>query len=197
MRQQYVNFILTFTTGDEKTCDAVSEILIDKIPQINEVEYKSVQKNSTNGDYQFHLGVMTVTIPLEEVLVAMMQLDFIKSGFASPMIPSQCNDITLVVQREETDDSSLITNQLLYYLTNKSQEQQRTIGELQEQIVELNSTIDKFESKFEIMDQRYASFNAYIHSYLNLTTMAKIVYDLVEIVEPSLADKYEQIVTLQ
>lgn len=197
MHQKYVNFILTFTAGDEKTCDAVSEILIDRMYHINEVEYKSTQKNSADGKYQFHVGVMTVTIPIELVLESMVQLDFIKSGFASRIIPSQCNDITLVVQRDGTDDESLITNQLFYYLTNKSQEQQRTIGELQDQIKELDATIQKFETKFEYMDERYASFNAYIHSYLNLTNMAKMVYDLVEIVEPSLVDKYEQIVTVQ
>lgn len=187
-----IELYVTFTSGSLEICKDVSEIILDKMSHIEEFTFNTATHQSTVGDHQFYSGIMTLSIPEDMLLGSLNQLDHIKSGYASPMIPSKCNDITAVVNFDNYHGTE-VSNSTFHYLLNKTQEQDKKLMELEDQINDLQSMAGRYEAKFEYYDTKYASMQAYIHTYIDLNRLAEVVRDLAEVVDPDILESIQKV----
>lgn len=187
-----IKLFVTFTTGSLQVSKDVSEIILDKMRHVEEFTYSDREHQSSVGDHKFYSGMLTLSVPIDELLSSLNQIDHIKSGFVSPMIPRDCSDVTVVVDFDEFDGSDVCLS-TFHYLLNKTQEQNKKIMELEDQINDLQGLAGRYEAKFELYDTRYASMQAYIHSSIDLTRMAEVVRDLAAEVNPDILDKFQKV----
>lgn len=188
MTQKSASITIKFTTGDQATCDQVRQVIVDNMKDVIEISYESQFVDHVNEKCTLYLGNLRLLVSVNQLFEVMSKVDFVKSGFASEIIPSLCSDITLSIDKPNDDTNK----EVIGYLLNKSQEQDKTISELNDRVSELDSTIDTQEDRISRLETKYLSFYCYINEFINLPKLSMMVADIVDIVDPSLEEKYTE-----
>jgi chromosome condensin MukBEF ATPase and DNA-binding subunit MukB len=93
-------------------------------------------------------------------------------------------------ENEEVKMIELPEEEVIQMLLSGMCAQQEYIEKLQEEVSDLNQQFCKIAQILAGHQQRYESFNEYIHSYIDLPVMVKLVNDIAAEVDIDVTDYY-------
>lgn len=149
------------------------------------------------GDEVFKCFVILKVEP-QKLERALVTLDGVKAGYTTPSETMLFHadilaNISVTPALGGMHGGTDAVNQLHRYLTNKVQEQQKAINSLEEQMSEMNQSYCKVAMILNGYQERYESFNTYIHSTINLNAMAQVVHGLAERVDGDLLEDFPRL----
>lgn len=154
-------------------------------------------KISAEDDDEYKVVVTLFILP-KELNDTLVILDGVKAGYTTPHETMIFSDAILQNIRIHPVMGMMggteATNNVIEYLMNKVQEQTKAIATLEAEASEQGRQFVKIAQILAGHQERYESMQSYIHSYINLTAMSKIVTALAEEVDPDLLDDFPLVI---
>jgi hypothetical protein len=155
-------------------------------------------KLSEEDDDEFKV-VIALFIAPDNLDFTLITLDGIKAGYTTPSETMVFSDeilrnIGVFPILDGANGGTIAANQLNRYMSNKIQEQAKAIAVLEAEAAEQGRQFVKIAKILQGHQERYESMQAYIHSYIDLTNMAKIVTALAEEIDSDLLEQYSMAV---
>lgn len=154
-------------------------------------------KLSEEDDDEFKV-IVTLFVKPKQLNDTLVILDGVKAGYTTPHETMIFSDAILQNIRVQpllgVMGGTDAMNDTIKYLMNKIQEQSKSIYALEAEASEQGRQFVKIAKILHGHQERYESMQAYIHSYIDLTAMSKIVTALAEQVDSDLLDDFPLVV---
>jgi hypothetical protein len=191
------DLIINYSSVDEASALAFISYINDFIPSsLEHQNYDITEVSSGTGSYYTTtLCLSVLQNNIEEYLVI---VDTIKDGLtfgSEEILAKTFNDIRCVVP-----EVNLVTvAETTKYLLNKVQEQNLTISAFDTQLALMTDIIALMDKRIAIQEadmkaheDRLTGHMSFMHTYIDIKNLQKLVYEIAEKVDPDFLEDYSQ-----
>ena len=145
------------------------------------IEQQIKYGNGTFGSY--FKGIVSLVVKSDSLNDCLVQVDSIKDGYVQDPENVMANifaDVRCEVVYIKDEDIIVPLINMNQYLHNKVQEQSRAIAILEGQLEVLAKQTQLQENRINNLEKQYMSIQTYLHSYIDLNQLTKVVRTIAE-----------------